>query len=77
MLSRSFLIVFSVLLALAASSWADARKHQRLGDQALVTFAQELRANRARVTALIPYHDSLDAAAHGADSTRSVQSYAD
>ncbi len=74
---QSAMIVLSVLLALAASSWADARKQQRLGDQALLTFAQEMRANRARVTALLPYHDSLDVAAHRADSTRSVQSYAD
>lgn len=60
---QSAMIVFSVLLALAASSWADARKQQRLGDQALQAFAEEIRANRARLTTVLPYHDSLDAAA--------------
>ena len=71
------MIVFSVLLALAASSWADARKQQRLGDQALLSFAHEIRANRARVAKLLPYHDSLDVAASRADSAGSVRNYAD
>ena len=74
---QSAMIVLSVLLALAASNWADARKQQRLGDQALQSFAQEIRANRARVARLLPYHDSLAVAARKADSVRSVHSYAD
>ncbi len=74
---QSAMIVLSVLLALAASSWADARKQQRLADQALQSFAQEIRANRARVARLLPYHDSLTVAALRADSLRSVHSYAD
>ena len=74
---QSVMIVFSVLLALAASSWADARKQQRLGDQALLSFAHEIRANRARVAKLLPYHDSLDVAASRADSAGSVRNYAD
>jgi len=75
--AESAMIVLSVLLALAASSWADSRKQERLADQALRSFAQEIRANRARVAVLLPYHDSLAIAAHSADSTKSVRSYAD
>lgn len=71
------MIVFSVLLALATSSWADTRKQQRLGDQALLSFAQEIRANRARVAAVMPYHDSLDVYATRADSAQSIHTYAD
>jgi type II secretory pathway pseudopilin PulG len=74
---QSVMIVFSVLLALAASSWADARKQQRLGDQALLSFAQEIRANRARVAKTLPYHDSLDVSAKRADSVGRVHTYAD
>jgi type II secretory pathway pseudopilin PulG len=77
LLLESAMIVLSVLLALAASSWADSRKHDRLANQALQSFEQEIRANRARIAAVLPYQDSLTAAVLRADSLGGIHTYAD
>lgn len=71
------MIVLSVLLALAASRWADGRKQQQLATQAVATFAQEFRANRQRVRDVYTYHQALTAAARRLDSLGSIHSYAD
>ncbi len=73
---ESGMIVLSVLLALAASSWADRRKQNHLAEQARSAFVLELRNNRALVARAIPYHDALSAAVLRADSTDDVRTYA-
>ena len=49
----------SVLLALAASSWADAHKAHKLAVQARESFVQEVQANRARVMKALPSAGSV------------------
>lgn len=66
---ESAMIVLSVLLALAATGWADSRKERHAVTQARVSFIQELRANRARVLAGLPYHEALTAAIQRVDSS--------
>src|SRR4051812_29398202 len=73
---ESGMIVFSVLLALAASSWADSRREHALVAQARNSFALELRANRERVAKVLPYHQALTSAVVAVDSTGGVASYA-
>lgn len=74
---ESAMIVFSVLLALGASSWADSRKQSRLTEQARQSFVQEVRANRARLARALPYHQRLTDAVRLIDSTSGVDSYAE
>jgi hypothetical protein len=74
---ESIMIVFSVLLALAASSWADTRREHTLVEQARTSFVRELESNRARVAAAMPYHRALTAAVMEVDSVGGVRSYAD
>jgi type II secretory pathway pseudopilin PulG len=74
--AESGMIVLSVLLALAASNWADSRREHALVAQARTSFAQELRANRERVARVLPYHRALTAAVLAVDSTGGVTSYA-
>ena len=50
---ESAMIVFSVLLALAASSWADTRREHALVAQARGSFALEIRANRQRIAKVL------------------------
>jgi hypothetical protein len=76
-LLESAMIVLSVLLALAASDWADGRKQLRLTDQARASFVRELRANRERVAEVLPYHRALAAAVLHFDSAGGVRRYAD
>jgi hypothetical protein len=69
LLVESAMIILSVLLALAADGWADARKERQVGAQARATFVHELTANRARVSAALPYHEALMAAVFRVDSS--------
>lgn len=69
LLVESAMIVLSVLLALAANGWAEARKERQGTAQARASFVQELRANQARVTTTLPYHEALTAAVLRVDST--------
>jgi hypothetical protein len=73
---ESAMIVLSVLLALAANSWADARKEQRLPAQARTSFVLEIQANRVRLVKALPYHHALTEAVLQVDSTGGVPSYA-
>lgn len=74
---ESVMIIFSVLLALAASSWAESRREHTLADQARASFVQEIRANRDRVAQALPYHRALTAAVLRVDSAGGVSSYAE
>jgi type II secretory pathway pseudopilin PulG len=74
---ESGMIVFSVLLALAAGSWADARRERALVTQARTSFAAEIRANRSRLTKVLPYHEALTTAVLAADSAGDMPSYAE
>jgi hypothetical protein len=73
---ESAMIVLSVLLALAANSWADAHKEHKLAVQARESFVEEVRANRARIMVALPYHRALTDAVLLIDSTGGVSSYA-
>jgi type II secretory pathway pseudopilin PulG len=70
------MIVLSVLLALAASAWAESRKQQHLTEQARQSFVQEIRANRQRVASALPYHEALTRAVLQVDSAGGVTTYA-
>jgi len=74
---ESVMIVFSVLLALAASSWADTRREHALIDEARTAFVREIQANRSRLTQVLPYHRALTAAVLHVDSAGGISSYAD
>lgn len=56
---ESVLIVTSILLALAVDEWRDDRQNLELATQALRSFAQEIRQNRARLEDAAPYHAGL------------------
>jgi hypothetical protein len=73
----SGMIILSVLLALAASSWTDARRERSLVAQARTSFATEIRENRARLTKALPYHRALTDGIVTADSVGGVTSYAE
>jgi type II secretory pathway pseudopilin PulG len=73
---ESGMIVLSVLLALAANNWADARREHALVEQARTSFALEMRANRERVAKQLPYHRALTNAVLAVDSNGGVRSYA-
>jgi hypothetical protein len=74
---ESGMIVLSVLLALAASSWVDARREHALVAQARTSFVLEIRANRSRLAKVLPYHQALTEAVLAADSARGMPSYAE
>jgi len=73
---ESGMIVVSVLLALAASSWAEGRRERTLVAQARTSFVLEMRANRERIAKVLPYHQALTTAVLAVDSTGGVTSYA-
>jgi type II secretory pathway pseudopilin PulG len=73
---ESAMIIFSVLLALAANGWSDARKEARVTSQSRDAFIQEVRANRGRILRALPYHRDLTAAVLPVDSSGGVSSYA-
>ncbi len=75
--SESLMIVLSVLLALAASSWADARRERTLVDQSRTSFVQEIRDNRARLLKALPYHTALTTAVRQVDSGGAVANYSE
>ena len=58
---ESLLIVFSVILALAASNWADDRKTAGRIEDIRGFLAAEIRANRATLSSAeyLPHHDDL------------------
>lgn len=58
-LLESALVVFSILLALAADGWWESRKERLLAEQALDSFIQEIRANRENLRRVMPYHAEL------------------
>ena len=76
-LVESALIVISILLALAANQWADARKQRALTARAFNALRAEISGNAERVRAGLPYHRSLEASSHRADSLGLVHTYAD
>lgn len=56
---ESALIIASILLALAVDEWREDQQNQELANQALFSFARELRQNRARIQDVAPYHAGL------------------
>lgn len=74
---QSVLIVFSILLALAVDEWAEGRDRARRAEEALASFAREIRANRQRVVEVLPYHRALRREVARVDSLGTVRSYAD
>jgi hypothetical protein len=74
---ESGMIVLSVLLALAASRWAETRKEHALTDQARASFVEELRSNRARVATVFTYHQALTKSVLHVDSMGGVRTYED
>jgi hypothetical protein len=73
----SGMIILSVLLALAASSWTDTRREHALVAQARTSFSGEIRENRSRLDKALPYHQQLTTAVMTADSVGGVTSYAE
>lgn len=56
---ESVLIVTSILLALAVDEWRENEGHEELANQALLSFAREIRQNQARIEDAAPYHRGL------------------
>jgi type II secretory pathway pseudopilin PulG len=77
MLFEAVLIVLSILLALAVNEWQDARRDERLANQALAAFRQELSQNRARLRELIPYHERIQGEMQQMADAGTVHSYED
>jgi hypothetical protein len=76
-LIESALIAVSILLALAANQWNDARKQRTLTERSLHAVSDEIKGNAARVHAVLDYHRGLETAAHTADTSNHVHSLAD
>ena len=55
----SVLIITSILLALAVDEWRENEGHEELANQALLSFAREIRQNQARIEDAAPYHQGL------------------
>ncbi|HSR41107.1 MAG TPA: hypothetical protein VLL48_03020 [Longimicrobiales bacterium] len=56
---ESVLIISSILLALAVDEWRENEQHRELANQALLSFAREMRQNQARIEDAAPYHRGL------------------
>jgi hypothetical protein len=76
-LVESALIVFSILVALAANQWNDSRKQHVLTERALRGIRDEIVANANRLRKSRPYHYMLEGETRVADSLKRVHSYAD
>jgi hypothetical protein len=74
---ESVLIAVSILLALAANQWNDARKQRVLTERSLHAIHDEIDGNAARIRAVLPYHRGLETAAHAADAANNVHSLSD
>jgi hypothetical protein len=62
---------------LAANQWNDARNQRSLVEHSLRSVRAEIVGNAKRIQERLPYHGSLVAETHRADSLKSVHSYAD
>jgi len=58
-LFESFLIVISILVALALDEWRETRQNDETIRQALISFASEIRQNRARIEDAAPFNLGL------------------
>lgn len=58
-LFESFLIVISILVALALDEWREQREDDQMVRQALLNFANELVQNRARIEDATPFNQGL------------------
>jgi len=77
MFVESALIVFSLLLALAANSWNDSRKQRALAEHALAAIREEITSNVDIVRSARAYHDTMWKETKRADSTKRVHSFAE
>ncbi|HEX8212544.1 MAG TPA: hypothetical protein VF584_20370 [Longimicrobium sp.] len=76
-LADSTLIVFSILLALAADGWWEERENLNRARRSLVTFEHEIQQNRADLSKLLPYHRTLERSFSHAATTHTVRSVTD
>lgn len=58
-LFESFLIVISILFALALDEWREDRQIDEQVNRSIASFERELRQNQARIEAVQPYHEGL------------------
>lgn len=56
---ESFLIVVSILLALALDEWTEDMEIEELVSRSIISFERELQQNKARIEDAIPYHSGL------------------
>jgi len=59
LVAEAFLIVFSVLLALALDEWRQGVAEQRRVARVLETIHEELARNRAQIEDRLPYHENM------------------
>jgi len=71
-LIESALIVFSILLALAANAWSDANKQRVLADRALQGVRDEIEGNAQRIRDALPYLRTMEGQVFRADSLKRV-----
>src|SRR5690606_15825056 len=72
-LIESALVVFGILLALAADGWWESRKERRMAQQALDSFIREIRMNRESLRRIMPYHAELYSQFHPRSDAGSVR----
>ena len=76
-LIESALIVFSILLALAANAWSDANKQRVLADRALQGVRDEIEGNAQRIRDALPYLRTMEGQVFRADSLKRVHGWSD
>ena len=76
-LIESALVVFGILLALAADGWWESRKERRMAQQALDSFIREIRMNRESLRRIMPYHAELYSQFQALSDAGSVRTFDD
>jgi hypothetical protein len=76
-LFESFLIVVSILLALAVNDWQTGRERHRYALQALRGFQREIQQNRARLQDIAPFRMGIREVLAKPEATSSIHSAAD
>lgn len=72
-LIESFLVVVSILAALAVDQWRDSQEDRELATQALQAFALEIQQNQARLQDVGPYRQGLREVIAGMRQEQEIQ----
>jgi hypothetical protein len=76
-LLESFIVVFSILFALAVDEWKEDSENRQLAEKSIAVFEREIEQNMARLEDLAPYHSGLREMLTRIDSTGDVRTAED